>query len=45
MIHFAPRSINSLSTEIAGIDREYDNCSDVWCKGESEGFFTETCLA
>lgn len=41
----APRSVKILQAEIMNVDQQYDQCTEAWAKGETDGFFTEGCLA
>lgn len=38
------RCINSLKSQVAKVDGAFDKCSNVWCAGEAEGFFTDKLL-
>ncbi|CAK9097074.1 unnamed protein product [Durusdinium trenchii] len=35
------RCIKNLETALVSVDQEFDQCNEVWAKGETEGFYTE----
>ena len=40
----AIRCIKNLETALVSVDQEFDQCNEVWAKGETEGFYTEKFL-
>lgn len=39
------RCITSLKGQVQKVDEAYDKCNNAWCKGETDGWFTEELLS